>query len=315
MQAGGRLALYAAGLLVAFGGAFGAAAAAVPDNVVKAWTEPDEMSMHEDGGRATQQPTGHTPNGLSLESGGFVLSPVEAPESVGDKGELRFRILDRGGTPLSEFKTAHDKDLHLITVRADGTQFRHVHPELDAGTGTWSMPWVWQEPGTYRVYADFTPARHGASGITLTRAVEVDGGVFDPVRSAVQRTDRVDGYTVSLDGDMVAGSPGALTVSVERDGRPVSALRPYLGAFGHLVALREGDLAYVHVHAEGDAPRPGDTAGPRIAFMAEAPTAGRYLLYLDFRVDGKVHTAQFVLDASSGTEGGGAHDDSHSGDH
>ena len=31
--------------------------------------------------------------------------------------------------------------------------------------------------------------------------------------------------------------------------------------------------------------------------MAEAPTAGRYLLYLDFQVDGQVHTATFATTA------------------
>ena len=40
--------------------------------------------------------------------------------------------------------------------------------------------------------------------------------------------------------------------------------------------------------------RPGETAGPDIGFVAEPPTPGRYLLYLDFQVDGKVHTAPLV---------------------
>jgi hypothetical protein len=112
------------------------------------------------------------------------------------------------------------------------------------------------------------------------------------------QVDEVNGFTVSLDGDMVAGSPRELTITVERDGEPVTTLEPYLGAFGHLVALRQGDLAFLHVHAEGDEPAAGATAGPQIVFAAEAPTAGRYLLYLDFQVDGEVHTAEFVLDAA-----------------
>ena len=56
----------------------------------------------------------------------------------------------------------------------------------------------------------------------------------------------------------------------------------------HDVLKIEGDLAYLHVHAEGDQPQAGDTAGPDIGFAAEAPTADRYLLYLDFQVDGQV---------------------------
>ena len=93
----------------------------------------------------------------------------------------------------------------------------------------------------------------------------------------------------------------------------MTTLEPYLGAFGHLVALREGDLAYLHVHAEGDEPQARDTAGPEIGFAAEAPTADRYLLYLDFQVDGQVQTAEFVIDAEHGD--GSQTDDSHTGGH
>jgi hypothetical protein len=33
--------------------------------------------------------------------------------------------------------------------------------------------------------------------------------------------------------------------------------------------------------------------------MTEAPTPGRYLLYLDFKVGGEVRTAEFVLDTGA----------------
>lgn len=39
-----------------------------------------------------------------------------------------------------------------------------------------------------------------------------------------------------------------LTLSVAKGTHPVTDLQPYLGAYGHLVALRQGDLAYLHVH-------------------------------------------------------------------
>lgn len=76
---------------------------------------------------------------------------------------------------------------------------------------------------------------------------------------------------------------------------PVRNLEPHLGAFGHLVALRQGDLAYLHVHPEGQ-PGDGRTApGPQVRFGAEFPSAGAYRLYLDFRHDGVVRTAEFTV--------------------
>ena len=304
MNAGARLAIYGLGLVVAFGGAFGIAGAVVPDSVVAGWTKGSEMNgLQEDHGAESAESaesagiepaTASALKGLALGIDGYVLSPIQAPAAV---GELSFQIQDAVGTPVTEYTTAHDKDLHLIVARSDGAQFRHVHPVLNTSTGTWSMPWEWAQAGSYRVFADFTTAGAEASALTLTRTVQV-AGEFSPVAAQPTRLDEVAGFTVSVDGEMVAGSSSELTLTVTRDGEPITTLEPYLGAFGHLVALRDGDLAFLHVHAEGKTPKAGETAGPVIVFNAEAPTAGRYLLYLDFQVNGEVHTAEFVLDAA-----------------
>lgn len=307
MNAAGRLAVYGAGLVVAFGGAFVAAGAVIPDSMVQNWSEGSTEASTEQHGEVTAV-------GLSLASEGYVLSPVAAPTTVDTDGQLSFTILDPAGEPVTEFTEEHEKDLHLIVVRSDGTQFSHVHPELDPATGTWSLPWAWDQAGAYRVYADFTPAAEGAEGLTLTRTVDVAGDMT-PIHTEPSSTDEVDGYTVSLEGDLTVGSSSELMISVQKDGRDVTTLEPYLGAYGHLVALREGDLAYLHVHAEGEDPVPGQTVGPEIAFAAEAPTAGSYLLYLDFQVGGEVHTAQFVVDAEQAgdteTEDVGEHPGGH----
>jgi hypothetical protein len=91
-----------------------------------------------------------------------------------------------------------------------------------------------------------------------------------------------------------------LTFSVSRDGSPVTDLQPYLGAYGHLVALRAADLAYLHVHPMGE---PGDgitTAGPDIAFHTTVPSAGDYRLFLDFKHQNVVRTAEFTLSVDRG---------------
>ena len=57
-----------------------------------------------------------------------------------------------------------------------------------------------------------------------------------------------------------------LTATVIRDGEPVTDLQPYLGAYGHLVSLRDGDLGYLHVHPDDDT-----GPGPEISFGTEFP--------------------------------------------
>lgn len=136
-----------------------------------------------------------------------------------------------------------------------------------------------------------------AEGVTLGADLAVSGDARPEALPREQRTVTVDGYEVTLDGALRPGSGSELKLAVEKDGRPVTDLQPYLGAYGHLVALRAGDLAYLHVHPNGE---PGDgrtKPGPEVSFTATAPSKGAYRLFLDFRHEGKVRTAAFTVHA------------------
>lgn len=315
MNAAGRLIAYGAAVAVTFGGAFVAAGAVVPDRVVERWAAQATDSPHDESGHEATgtQPEATPQKGLSMSSQGYVLSEVSAPQSAEQAGELAYTITGPDGSPVTEYQEAHEKKMHLIVVRTDGTQYRHVHPELDPSTGSWSLPWQWQEAGTYKIYADFAPTGDGEDTLTLSRTVDVAGELSPVTDHPLSTKDEVDGFDVTLEGDLTTGTSSDLTLSVTQDGAPVTTLEPYLGAFGHLVALREGDMEYLHVHAEGEDPAGGETSGPEISFMAEAPTASRYYLYLDFQINGEVHTAQFVVEAEQGTENesADAHPDGH----
>jgi hypothetical protein len=118
----------------------------------------------------------------------------------------------------------------------------------------------------------------------------------DPqTRPGLSRVALVDGYRVRLDGDLVPGSPSQVFITVTRDGAAVTDLEPVLGAFGHLVALRLGDLTLLPVRPDAPPPAPDDRSGPGVAFTTHAPTSGTYRLYLEFRHAGATHTATFTL--------------------
>ena len=318
MNAPARLGLFAAGLGVALLGAFGIAAAVVPPEVVTRWedqaisddADPQDTTDQEDR-QTTEDDVMNEILGLTLSAGGYALSPVEAPSGVEQTGSLAFQVLDAQGEPLTAYETSHERELHLIVVRADGARFEHAHPTLDASTGVWTAPWQWSDAGTYRVFADFVPAGGSGDRVILSRTVTVAGHLETPAPTGEVRVDRVADFDVAVAGDLVAGSASELTFTVSQPGAAPIELQPYLGAFGHLVALRDGDLAYLHVHAEGDAPDAGSTGGPAIAFMAVAPTPDRYRLYLDFQVDGQVYTAEFILDAAAGDTTETSDHDSH----
>lgn len=231
--------------------------------------------------------------GLAVSSGGLTLSMERTEVPRGRPTELAFRVVGAGGSPIRNFEVEHEKRMHFIVVRRDLTGFQHLHPEL-SGDGTWRTRATLPEAGSYRVFADFKTAGRNE---TLAADVAVDGTVdwhAVPSPTDLARTD--DGYDVRMRGSSEAGRESELEFAVERDGKPVK-VEPYLGAGGHLVALREGDLAYLHVHPSGTG-----GGGPG-SFATEFPTSGRYRLFLQFKDDGRVHTAAFTRTVEGGHDG------------
>ena len=235
---------------------------------------------------------GAVPGGLQISQDGYTL---DLADTILEPGTtlLRFRILGPDGNPVTDYAPIHDRELHLIVARRELTGFWHVHPERDRD-GTWSVRLDLPEAGAYRVFTDISPRGLGHT-ITLGADLAV-GGLYEPRPTPEPaRLFTVDGYEIKLTGDLAAGAGRNLTMTVSRDGQPVTDLQPYLAAFGHLVVLRAGDLAYVHVHPDG-APGDGVTEpGPDISFHAVVPGPGTYRLFLDFKHDDTVRTAAFTL--------------------
>ncbi|HEU5454453.1 MAG TPA: hypothetical protein VFU85_02085 [Nocardioides sp.] len=299
-------------LALVFAGALGVGYAVGPVSAPVAEDMAEHVDAADDSHDAPQAPTvdQEVPGGLMVSEAGYTFELQETTAEPGAAVPVSFLIEGPDGRPVKAYDVDHGKQLHLIAVRRDLTGFQHVHPELGSG-GTWSTA-LDLTSGTWRLFADFNPT--GGVGLTLGADLSVAGD-YQPRRGPGQvRTDRVDGYTVTLAGNLVPGADSELVLTVERDGRPVADLQPYLGAYGHLVALRAGDLAYLHVHPDG-APGDGSTpSGPEVVFEAEVPSDGDYRLFLDFRHEGVVHTAEFSLATSRGGQpetGEGSHGHGH----
>ncbi len=221
--------------------------------------------------------------GLAAAADGLRLD-LRTPEvRRGADERLEFAIVGDDGRPVRDFDITHTKRMHVIVVRRDLTGFQHLHPTRTAD-GTWTTPLRIDTAGSYRVFADFS---HDGEARTLAGDLRVDGAADLRPLPPATTTDRTDdGYDVELSATGArAGQEAELRFDIKRDGRPVKT-QPYLGADGHLVALREGDLAFLHVHPEGD------------RFMATFPTEGRYRLFLQFKAGGTVHTAEFTQEAT-----------------
>jgi hypothetical protein len=277
---------------------------------------------HRDGPPAAAGPTGaeaaRFPGGLRISQDGYTLVPRTTTVMPGERSDFRFTITGPDGRPVTRYIPLHGKKLHLIVARRDLSGHQHLHP-AEVGGGVWSVPLTLPDAGVYRMFTDVRP--EGArEDLTLGADLTAPGDLRPAALPGAEPVARVDGYEVTLTGALEPGRTSRLTLSVRKGGVPVTDLQPYLEAYGHLVALRAGDLAYLHVHPDG---KPGDgrtTAGPGITFFAEVPSSGTYRLYLDFKHEGQVRTAEFTAVAPApggtaappgGTEGGGASDDPH----
>jgi hypothetical protein len=266
-----RVAAFAVGLAALFAAAAAVGYAVGPldrGNTSAESSHDDEPAAGHDGQAATAGAEAPPPaaNGLSL--------------AVSRRAPLTFRILGPEGHALRSFDALHERPMHLIAVRNDLSAFHHVHPTLHGGT--WVVK-VELEPGPYTLFADFSSA--GRRSVTST-PLSVPGTWFERSLPPASTVARAGPYTVALDaGDARAETPAMLSFRVTRDERDVT-VEPYLGARGHLVVLREGDLAYLHTHADEDA----------LDFETTFPSAGRYRAFLQFSADGAVRTSAFTID-------------------
>ncbi|WP_406003963.1 hypothetical protein [Streptomyces sp. NBC_00987] len=294
-----RITASAAALAATFGTAYGVGRSVDP--LVAAEDRPAQQHGGHGGGEegGAKPAADHAPGGLQISVGGYTLDLATPTVRAGARTEIRFAVKDDSGRKVTAYQREHGKELHFILASTDLTQYRHLHP-VRAADGTWSTPVDLPEAGGYRVFADFTPAAAGAGNLTLGADLAVSGAYRPAALPAPGTTAEVDGYRVALGGELRAGRSGQLKLSVSRNGRPVTDLQPYLGAYGHLVALRSGDLAYLHVHPNEGGP------GPEVSFTATAPSAGTYRLFLDFKHEGKVRTAAFTVRvAEPGNDDGG----------
>jgi hypothetical protein len=294
VRAPAKLGAYAVVLAVVLAGGAGVGAAVGP------LSSGDADTTHQMSSRTTPEEGSDMPAGLTASSAGYTFTPDDTTFTPGVAESFTFRILGPDGQAVTDFDTRHDKDLHLVVVSDDLADYQHVHPALSSD-GTWSTKLGLPRAGGYRAYADFAAA--GADPVTLGADLTAAGELAPKPLPSPASSATVDGYDVHLDGSVTAGADAELRFTVQHDGQPVRDLEPYLGADGHLVAIRATDHAYMHVH-------PTDASSPEeVVFAVHVPSPGAYRLFLDFQHEGVVHTAAFTLDLPAGAAGGTAHEE------
>ena len=235
---------------------------------------------------------GHTSlavgDGTQVSEVGYTLAGLQVREQPDGVGELRFRIDDHAGEPVTDYVEELTKDLHLYVVNDDLTVFRHLHPTR-ADDGTWTAPFDVPDAGGYRVVTEFVALDEGGNGdhVVLGRPLAMPPG--DPGDTAA--ADRV--VDVSVSQAPTTGPDGELRLVVrDQSGGPVG-LGTYLGAYGHVTGFDTTTGAMVHLHPLA-APEVTE-GGVELTFHSEIEEPGDYRLFVQVRVDGFLHTVPVGL--------------------
>jgi hypothetical protein len=237
------------------------------------------------GGGMVSMPVG---DGTRVSEVGYTLNGLQVREKPDGIGEVRFRVEDRDGRPVTDYVEELTKELHLYLVNDDLTVFRHLHPTR-AADGTWTAPFDVPDAGGYRVVTEFVAVDEGGNGdhVVLGRPLALPPG--DP--GDLLAEDRVVAVTVSQ--APTTGPNGLLRLVVrDADRRPVE-LGTYLGSYSHVTGFHTDTGAMVHLHPL-DAPDVTED-GSELTFHADITQPGDYRLFVQVRVDGFLHTVPVQL--------------------
>jgi hypothetical protein len=257
---------------------------------------------------------------------------------AGKVAAMVFTLKDAKGAPVKDLDTVHEKVLHLLAVSKDLSWFAHEHPTRRAD-GTFTMPMTFPAGGEYTLYFDFTPKGSSQQVVPVKVTATGTPKAAVPLSVDADKPKTIDGFTVALDteGAIKAGGNAHMSFNITKDGKPVSTLRPYLGAMGHLVIISEDGTQFVHAHPHeggehgasgadthgghgadskkddhgghgGPAPKADvQTGGPKVDFEAHFKEPGTYKAWGQFNLGTaekeKVLTVPFTFTVEKGALG------------
>lgn len=188
---------------------------------------------------------------------------------------------------------SHEMSVHLMAVSEDLTWFRHIHPK-EQTDGTYTVTETFAKGGKYLLFIDFKP--RGAPQTLNRQEIEVQGSHIAKNEEVLNKwISKIDGYTVTLKNgiDFRINRTQYLEISIEKDGKKLieSDLHQYLGASAHIVMIGKANKDFLHIHPLSDNRFP-------IFAQTHIEKAGVYRMWVQFKIDQQVYTADFTVDVT-----------------
>lgn len=194
-------------------------------------------------------------------------------------------------------EVVHEMKMHLMIVNEELSWFNHIHPEEQAD-GMYHVSETFPAAGKYLLYTDYKPS--GGTQEVNRHTIEVSGALTfrqQPLETKLVST--VNDYTISfLNGnDLKTNSVQELQFSVVKNGQALQEkdMQLYLGATSHIVMINKADYDFLHIHPASDS---------RFPIYAETniKKTGLYRMWVQFKINDIVHTADFTVTVSRGGE-------------
>lgn len=232
--------------------------------------------------------------------------------SAWNYAHIDFTVTDATGTP-AQLSLEHERLAHVIVVREDMREFKHVHPvgadsvlSTAAQTSSFSTPVIFESGGTYLVGVDYS---YGLSHRTARTTVAVSGERTQSDVAFYPTTGTFAGYEVSMKSSLaLTNEISTLIFTVLQDGKPIQDLEPYLGAAMHIAIVKNDLSELIHTHGEVHVPGvptqtrthvhapPPVAFGPTIEAHPVFTSAGDYTVFAEFKRNGKVVVSTFTLE-------------------
>ena len=242
------------------------------------------------------------------------LDFVPATVTAGSPVAMTVRIKAPDGTPFKGMALMHERILHAVIISKDLAFFAHIHPE-DAGPVTSEMIknasfpvlFTFPRPGDYLIGLDFATDDDSYSRsfpLHVSSAPEMGMPKID-----FSNQKNFDGYKVTLSatpGEIRSGEDTTLRYIIEKNGKPVTNLEPFLGASMHLAVVSEDLKVFIHAHGSVPgsphdhhdhmhAPPPPEKFGPEIESDIVFPEKGVYKIFSQVEHQGKVLLFDFMV--------------------
>ncbi|MDP3764970.1 MAG: hypothetical protein Q8R04_00505 [Nanoarchaeota archaeon] len=248
------------------------------DELMKSGMESDMPSMQH------MAMTAHAGTRNSVDVHMYKVSFIRPDVQPKTEAVLKFTINDiQFKKPISDLEIVHDKIMHVVLVRNGLKNFEHVHPEMTE-PGVFAVPYKFSSSGFYRIWIDFT-----IEG--MQHIVDFDINVPGNIESVEKNL--LDGLKVNfiLPKEIATAKETELKFEIfDNDNEPVPITEKFLAANAHLIAIDEALEEFNHNHDENF------DKDNKLIFKHTFTKSGKYELWAQFSVEGKVKTASFDIE-------------------